>query len=104
MHGRAFALHNIMPVRPVGSATFGQSQAGTIMLETYFPVSKMPEHLRSGPSGPYLDGFAAVLARQGYSADTAVSWWALARTRQRSSLSETSRTWWSLFSMPNGRD
>ena len=42
------------------------------MLETYFPVSKMPEHLRSGPSGPYLDGFAAVLARQGYSADTAV--------------------------------
>ncbi len=42
------------------------------MLETYFPVSKMPEHLRSGPSGPYLDGFAAALARQGYSADTAV--------------------------------
>ena len=42
------------------------------MLETYFPASKMPEHLRSGPSGPYLDGFAAALARQGYSADTAV--------------------------------
>jgi len=42
------------------------------MLETYFPVSKMPEHLRSGPSGPHLDGFAATLARQGYSADTAV--------------------------------
>lgn len=42
------------------------------MLETYFPVSMMPEHLRSGPSGPYLDGFAAALARQGYSADTAV--------------------------------
>jgi hypothetical protein len=36
------------------------------MLETYFPVSKMPEHLRSGPSGPNLDGFAATLARQGY--------------------------------------
>ena len=42
------------------------------MLETYFPVSMMPEHLRSGPSGPNLDGFAAALARQGYSADTAV--------------------------------
>ena len=42
------------------------------MLETYFPVSKMPEHLRSGPSGPHIDGFAATLARQGYSADTAV--------------------------------
>ena len=42
------------------------------MLETFFPVSKMPEHLRSGPCGPHLDGFAATLARQGYSADTAV--------------------------------
>jgi site-specific recombinase XerD len=42
------------------------------MLETYFPVSKMPEQLRSGPSGPHLDGFAATLARQGYGADTAV--------------------------------
>ena len=42
------------------------------MLETYFPASKMPEHLRSGPSGPHLDGFAATLARQGYGADTAV--------------------------------
>jgi site-specific recombinase XerD len=29
-------------------------------------------HLRSGPSGPYLDGFAAVLERQGYSSATAV--------------------------------
>ena len=42
------------------------------MLETYFTASTMLEHLRSGPSGPYLDGFAAVLERQGYSADTAV--------------------------------
>jgi len=42
------------------------------MLESYFPASKMREHLRSGPSGPYLDGFAAALERQGYSADTAV--------------------------------
>ena len=42
------------------------------MLETYFPASKIRELLRSGPSGPYLDGFAAALERQGYSADTAV--------------------------------
>jgi len=42
------------------------------MLETYFSASKLVVHLRSGPSGPYLDGFAATLERQGYSADTAV--------------------------------
>ncbi|TIU11388.1 MAG: hypothetical protein E5W44_10955 [Mesorhizobium sp.] len=32
----------------------------------------MLEHLRSGPSGPYLDGFATVLERQGYGPETAV--------------------------------
>jgi site-specific recombinase XerD len=37
------------------------------MLETYFPAAKMLGYLRSGPSGPYLDGFAAALERQGYS-------------------------------------
>jgi hypothetical protein len=42
------------------------------MLETYFSASKMLGHLRSGPSGPYLDGFAAALERQGYCAYTAV--------------------------------
>jgi hypothetical protein len=36
------------------------------MLETYFSAPKMLGHLRSGPSGPYLDGFAAALERQGY--------------------------------------
>ena len=41
-------------------------------METYFSAPKMRAHLRSGPSGPYLDGFAAALERQGYSADTAV--------------------------------
>ena len=45
---------------------------GTNMLETYFSASKLLGHLRSGPSGPYLDGFAAALERQGYSAGTAV--------------------------------
>jgi site-specific recombinase XerD len=42
------------------------------MLETYFSSSKMLGHLRSGPSGPYLDAFAAVLERRGYSAGAAV--------------------------------
>jgi hypothetical protein len=49
------------------------------MLETYFSASKMLGHLRSGPSGPYLDGFAVALERQGYSAGTAVRYlWAAA--------------------------
>jgi len=42
------------------------------MLETYFSASRMLARLRSGPSGPYLDGFAAALERQGYSVGTAV--------------------------------
>jgi site-specific recombinase XerD len=42
------------------------------MLETYFSASKMLGHLRSGPSGPYLDGFAAALEQQGYRPETAV--------------------------------
>jgi site-specific recombinase XerD len=42
------------------------------MLETYFSAAKMLGHLRSGPSGPHLDGFAAALERQGYSPTTAV--------------------------------
>ena len=42
------------------------------MLETYFSAPKMLEHLRRGPSGPYLDGLAALLKRDGYSSGTAV--------------------------------
>ncbi|CAN5401746.1 tyrosine-type recombinase/integrase [soil metagenome] len=42
------------------------------MLETYFSASKMLWHLRSGPCGPYLDGFAAALEQQGYGPETAV--------------------------------
>ena len=42
------------------------------MLETYFSAPKTLGHLRSAPSGLYLDGFAAALDRQGYSAGTAV--------------------------------
>ena len=42
------------------------------MLESYFSAAKMLGHLRSGPSGPYLDCFAATLEQQGYSPATAV--------------------------------
>jgi hypothetical protein len=42
------------------------------MLEMYFSAAKMLGHLRSGPSGPYLDGFAAALEEQGYGPETAV--------------------------------
>jgi len=42
------------------------------MLDIYFSAPKMLGHLRTGPSGQYLDGFAAALDRRGYSADTAV--------------------------------
>jgi hypothetical protein len=42
------------------------------MLDNYFRASKMLDYLRSGPSGPHLDGFAAALRRQGYTDDTAV--------------------------------
>ena len=42
------------------------------MLETYFSAAKMLGHLRSGPSGPYLDGFAEALERQGYGPETSV--------------------------------
>ncbi len=45
---------------------------GTRMLETYFSAPKMLGHLRIGPSGPYLDGFSALLERDGYSPATAV--------------------------------
>lgn len=56
----------------IDAAIDGRAQTETIMLETYFSASKMLEHLRSGPCGPYLDGFATALKRQGYGAETAV--------------------------------
>ena len=42
------------------------------MLETYFASPKMLGHLRQRAERPDLDGFAAALTRQGYSADMAV--------------------------------
>ena len=42
------------------------------MLETYFSAPKMLGHLRSGPSGPHLDGFAALLEERGYRPASAV--------------------------------
>src|SRR6266436_5444986 len=45
---------------------------GDRMLETYFTAPSMLAHLRAGPSGPYIDGFAASLEREGYRRATAV--------------------------------
>jgi hypothetical protein len=42
------------------------------MLETYFSAVKILEHLRKGPSGLYMDGFAVSLERSGYRPATAV--------------------------------
>ncbi len=42
------------------------------MLETYFGSPKIVAHLRAGPSGPYMDGFAASLERSGYEPSVAV--------------------------------
>jgi hypothetical protein len=42
------------------------------MLETYLVAPKTLNRLRSGPSGVYIDGFADVLERDGYSAASAV--------------------------------
>jgi len=42
------------------------------MLEKYFSAPKMLGHLRAGPSGPYIDGFAAALHSDGYRNATAV--------------------------------
>jgi site-specific recombinase XerD len=42
------------------------------MLKTYFESPKMLAHLRAGPSGPYMDGFAAWLERSGYDPSVAV--------------------------------
>ena len=42
------------------------------MLEKYFSAPKTLARLRSGPSGPYIDGFAGALERDSYSPLTAV--------------------------------
>jgi site-specific recombinase XerD len=42
------------------------------MLETYFGSPKMVAHLRAGPSGPHMDGFAGSLERSGYEPSIAV--------------------------------
>lgn len=42
------------------------------MLENFFCAPKTLRRLRTGPSGPYIDGFAAELSRVGYSGATAV--------------------------------
>ena len=42
------------------------------MLETYFVAPKTLKRLRSGPSEPYIDGFAEMLTEKGYSHTTAI--------------------------------
>jgi site-specific recombinase XerD len=42
------------------------------MLEKYFSAPKTLRRLRAGPSGPYIDGFAASLRADGYSPATVV--------------------------------
>ncbi|MDH5536371.1 MAG: site-specific integrase [Betaproteobacteria bacterium] len=42
------------------------------MLETYFCAPKTLRRLRVGPSGPYIDGFADALERDGYAPASAV--------------------------------
>jgi site-specific recombinase XerD len=42
------------------------------MLETYFSAAKTLKRLRTGPSAPYIDGFAIWLTETGYSASSAV--------------------------------
>ena len=42
------------------------------MLGTYFGSPKMVAHLRAGPSGPYIDGFAGSLETSGYEPSVAV--------------------------------
>ena len=41
------------------------------MLDMYLKMPKTIQRLRSGPSGPYMDGFAAALKERGYSYTTA---------------------------------
>ena len=49
-----------------------QLQTGNPMLETYFSAPKTLQRLRTGLSGPYIDGFAASLQADGYGAASAV--------------------------------
>ena len=42
------------------------------MLETYFSAQKTLARLRTGLSGPHIDGFADVLEQDGYSRASAV--------------------------------
>jgi hypothetical protein len=42
------------------------------MLDTYFSAPKTLKRLRSGPSAPYIDGFATWLEETGYSPASAV--------------------------------
>ena len=57
---------------PYGDLVTNRQITGGTMLERYFAAPKMLGHLRTGPSGQYVDAFAAELHSDGYSAATAV--------------------------------
>ena len=44
------------------------------MLDMYLKTPKTIQRLRSGPSGPYIDGFARTLKEKGYSYTTAIKY------------------------------
>jgi hypothetical protein len=68
----ASRLHNSSLPRPRRPGHRWRVTNGDEHVRDLRPGSEDAGHLRSGPSGPYLDGFAAALERQGYSAATAV--------------------------------
>ena len=58
---------------PAGSGHRGPvTNEGRRCWRHIFQAAKILEHLRKGPSGPYMDGFAASLERHGYRPVTAV--------------------------------
>jgi site-specific recombinase XerD len=65
-------LHYERALGTVRWAAHGLTHMETSMLENFFSAPKTLCRLRSGPSGPYIDGFAAELSRTGYSGLTAV--------------------------------
>src|SRR5207249_10229 len=62
------------------------------MLETYFSAPKTLARLRTGPSGPHVDGFADALQQEGYSQASAVRY-LRAATHLGHFLHRRRRTW-----------
>src|SRR5262245_14668401 len=80
------------------------------MLETYFSAPKTLRRLRSGISGPHIDGFADGLERNGYAPSSAVRYIRAAahlgcfvqwRGRVRTSISTRSMPFLAIFAVAN---